>query len=156
MPLQSQVYTSVAIGVPGSRADANTFDYYSQSLTAETDIIAGTFVWLGTDPELDANYGGTGAPIGLVERNIVYPNYDVLSEGTLTIAKDETLTIATRGAFYVTSTTAATVGQAVFALTTNGGVATGDTGADVAGAVETGWTVVTAGAAGETIIIKRS
>lgn len=150
MALQSQVYTSVAAGVPGSKADANTFDYYPQSLTAEVKIAAGTFVWTGTDPELDANYGGTTAPIGLVERNIVYPNYNVLEDGTLIIGEGETLTIATRGAFWVTTTTAAAVGDAVYASSANGSVSAG------AGDVDTGWTVATAGAAGEIIIIKRS
>lgn len=156
MALQKQVFQSVAIGVPGSKADLNAADYYPNSLTAEGDVVAGTFVWLGTEPELDAKNSGTGEPLGLVERNIVYPKYDILEDGTLTIADGETLTVAVRGCFYVATTTAATVGQTVFASTTDGSVITGAAGSTVADAVETGWTVITAGAAGETIIIKRS
>ena len=155
MTLQSQVFTSVAVGVPGAKADMNVFDYYPQSLTAEVGIKAGTFVWLGTDPERQGNYGGTGAPIGFVERNLVYPNYDPLEDGSNIVAEGETLTVATMGAFMATTTTVASVGQAVFAATVDGSVSAADAGSTVAGSVETEWTVTKAGAAGETITIKR-
>lgn len=155
MTLQTQVNISVAVGVPGSKADANTFDYYPQSLTAEADITAGTFVWPGSDETL-GNYGGTDAPLGFVERSIAYPNYNVMEDGSLVIGEGETLTVATLGAFHAVTTTSATVGQAVFALTADGSIATDATGATVSGGVETAWKVVTSGDAGETIIIKRS
>ncbi|MDL2315502.1 hypothetical protein LJC59_00265 [Desulfovibrio sp. OttesenSCG-928-A18] len=156
MSLQSQVYTSIAIGAPGAKADLNVFDYYPQSLAAEEDVAAGTFVWAGSDPERLAGYGGSGEPLGFVERNIVYPNYDVDGEGTMIIHEGETLTIATCGCFYAVADTDAAVGQAVFAFTANGSITVNDPGATVADAVETGWKVITAGEAGETIIIKRS
>lgn len=155
MTLQSQVYPTVAVGVPGSKADANTFDYYPQSLTAEADITAGTFVWLGSNEKF-GNYGGTDAPLGFVERNIVYPNYNIMEDGSMVIGEGETLTVATLGAFHAVTTTVATVGQSVFALTVDGTIATDAAGATVAGAAETAWKVVTPGDAGETIIIKRS
>jgi hypothetical protein len=156
MSKQSQVYTQTAIGIPGSKAAANAFDYYPQSLTAETDVTAGTFVWPGTDPASQAKPAGTGRPLGLVERNIVYPNYDVLSEGSLVIEAGETLTIATQGAFYAVSATAATVGQKVFAVLADGTIKTGAAGATISGAVETAWKVVTPGAIGEVIVIAAS
>lgn len=155
MTLQSQVYTTVAVGVPGSKADANTFDYYPQSLTAKADITAGTFVW--SEPnEKFGDYGGTDSPLGFVERNIVYPNYNIMEDGSMVIGKGETLTVATLGAFYAVTTTVATVGQSVFALSADGTIATDVPGATVSGAVETAWKVVTPGDADETIIIKRS
>lgn len=156
MSLQSQVYTSVATGIPGAKADMNGFDYYPQSLTAETDIAAGTFVWAGTNPEIEAAYGGVGAPIGFVERNIAYQSYDVSENGSLFIAKGETLTIATRGCFHAVTTTNASAGQSVFALASGGKIATAGAGETVSGGVETPWQVITSGEAGETIIIKRS
>jgi hypothetical protein len=153
---QSQVYTSVARGVPGAKADMNTFDYYPLSLTAETDITAGTFVWLGTDPETQADYGGEGAPIGFVERAIVYPNYDVLGAGDLEIQEGETLTVATSGCFWARTTGTAAAGQAVFAKTSDGTVSAAASGSTVSGSVETGWSVISGGEAGDAIMIKGS
>lgn len=157
MPLQSQVSTSVAVGVPGAKADSNIFDYYPQSLTAETDVEAGTFVWLGSDPEKQAAYfTDTDAdtipgPIGFVERVIAYPNYDVLGDGTMTVNEGEVLTIATQGAFFVVIQNQASVGMPVYADPATGLAFSGNPGSKVA----TGWKTITAGAAGETIIIKR-
>ena len=153
---RSQVYTRTAAGIPGSKAAVNVFDYYPRSLTAETDVTAGTFVWPGTDPAAQAKPSGAGRPLGLAERNIVYPIYDVMSEGSLIIEAGETLTVATQGAFHAVSATVATVGQKVFAVLADGTIKTGAAGATVAGAVETAWKVVTPGAAGEVIVIAAS
>jgi hypothetical protein len=156
MPLQSQVNTYAAPGVPGMKADMNTFDYHPNSLTAEAPIGVGTFVWRGSDPAAQGKYGGSGAPLGLVERNTVYPLYDIAEDGSAIVAEGETLTVATRGAFWALTTTAAIVGQSVFAKTADGSIAAADAGASVAGAVETGWIVESAGDIGDVIIIKRS
>ncbi|MDR2075654.1 MAG: hypothetical protein LBP61_01790 [Desulfovibrio sp.] len=156
MSLQSQVYLTTNAGVPGMKADANEFDYYPQSLAAEGDVPVGAFVWPGTAPGSQGKKAGTGVPLGLVERNIVYPNYDPLEDGSAVVPDGETLTVATAGAFYAVTGTAATVGQKVFAVLADGSLKTAAAGATVTGAVETEWKVITAGAAGETIIIKRS
>lgn len=155
--MQRQVFIDAAVGVPGMKADMNTFDYYPNNLLAEgvDGIAVGTFVWHGTDPATQGKYGGTGSPIGLVERNIVYPNWDITDDGSEIIQEGLVLTTATYGAFWVKTTTVATVGQAVFALTADGTIATGAPGGTVTDAVETPWTVHTAGEVGDVIIIKR-
>jgi hypothetical protein len=156
MSLQTQVFSQAAAGIPGSKAAAGVFDYYPQSLQAETGLSAGSFVWPGTDPARQAKPSGAGLPLGLVERSLTYPGYDLLGEGSLLISAGEILTIATQGAFYALSTTAAAVGQKVFAVLNSGAIKTGAAGAEIAGAVETSWRVITPGAAGEPIIIAAS
>lgn len=153
MTLQTQVQTDVAIGVPGARADLSPFDYHPQTMQAEGAVFAGSFVWLGTDAETQARASGSGTPLGFVERALVYPSFEALSEGTLEIADGQSMNVAVRGAFYAITKTDATVGQSVFADTADGSVLTGASGTSVSGAVETGWKAVTAGSAGETIII---
>lgn len=157
MPI-TQVTTRPAIGIPGAKADMNDFDYYPQSLVAESDIDIGSFVWLGTNKEVQASYaqkGETFSPIGFVERNIVYPQLAFDQEATSTVPKGSSLTIATRGSFYAVSTTDAVAGQDVFAFLSNGYIATAEEGSQVTDAVSTGWKVITGGKANEIIIIKR-
>lgn len=154
MSLQSQVYTSCATGIPGSRADANSFDHYPLSLLAESALPAGCFVWLGSDPQLYAINQGADQPIGLVEHqlsNALYPNEDP----TL-IPADEAISIATHGAFHVISSTEATPGQAVFANLEDGSIATASSASTLDNYIETKWSVITAAPAGQSIIIKRS
>lgn len=148
MSLQSQVFTTTAPGVPGSKADMNVFDYHPNTLTAEVDLTVGTFVARGTDPATQANYGAD--PIGLVERNMVYPNYIVTEEGSEIVSVGETVTVATRGAFWVKTADGVTPGMAVQASAVDGTVS------GAAGTAVPGWIFETAGAAGETVLIKRS
>lgn len=154
---QKKVFTTVAVGVPGAKATLNPFVYHPNTLLAEGEATVGNFVWPGADPELQARNttSGTDKPIGLVERNIVYPNYDLLDDGTLVVPDGSTLTIGICGDYWVAASTAAVAGQKAFASTTDGSIATGAAGATVAGHVETDWTVETAGAAGEAIMISR-
>ena len=152
---QKQVFTTVAVGVPGAKASLNPFVYHPNTLRAEGEVTVGNFVWPGPDTEIEAATTGAGAPIGLVERNIVYPNYDILDDGTLVVPDGSTLTIGIRGDYWVVTSTAATGGQKVYANTADGSIAADNAGATVAGHVETAWSVETAGAAGELIMISR-
>jgi hypothetical protein len=153
---QNQVFTGPARGVPGQKAGLNDgFHYYPNTLLAAADLPVGGFVWLGSDPETLAANTGTGKPVGFVERNIVYPDYDLMSEGTLVVPEGSALAVATHGDFWAVSAAAATVGQKVFAKLADGSITTGAAGATVTGAIETDWGVVTAGLAGEPIIISR-
>lgn len=93
--------------------------------------------------------------MGFVKRNQFYPMYDLTSSGTLTVPEGSPLSVAVRGDFYAVSSTAATIGQAVFASTTDGSVSTGTAGSPEEGTVETGWIVKRGGAAGELIVIGR-
>jgi hypothetical protein len=63
------------------------------------------------------------------------------------------LTVGLRGDYWVTTLTAAAPGQKVFAVLDGGAAKAGDHGATIAGAIETQWFVVSAGAAGEVIKI---
>jgi hypothetical protein len=152
--MQSQVEKYRDIGVPGAKAGLSPYVYATNNPCAEGEVQAGRFVWRSaTDPERFAKVSGIGQPLGFVERNIVYPNYTVMDEGTMVIADGENLTVAVKGDYYAASSTAATLNQKVFANLTDGGISTGAAGATVTGAVETTWVVKVGGAIGETIII---
>lgn len=134
---QSQVYTSIAPGVPGQKATLNPAVYLPHTPLADGEVVIGTFVWVGTDPTIQAKNTGTGAPLGFVERNIVYPNYDVTAEGSLVAHDGATLTVATKGDFWAVAGAAAVVGNKVFAKTADGTLLFGAAGATVSGGVET-------------------
>jgi hypothetical protein len=149
---QSQVFIDTAPGVPGSKASLNPFTYHPNNLIASAPVAVGLFAWAGTDPTTGSN-AGTGAPIGIIERNLVYPDYNVTDEGTLVIPGGAAFATVVRGDLWVTSLTAATVGQKVFAVSADGTIKTGAAGATITGAVETQFSVVTAGAIGAPIIV---
>jgi hypothetical protein len=155
---QKQVYGGTAAGLPGMKAGQNSYNYWPNTLLAEGNVAIGSFVWHGTDPTAQAiNVGAADVePIGLVERNIVYVATDVTAQGSDIAPDGSILNVATQGAFWVVSTTAATVGQKVFAVSADGTIATDDAGATVDDAVETPWVVATPGAIGEPIIINRA
>lgn len=97
---------------------------------------------------------GTGtAVMGFVVRVQMYPNYLLNSPGTLTVPSGSALSVAVRGDFYAISKTEATIGQKVFASTTDGSISTDAAGGSVSGSVETDFTVKRGGAAGELIVI---
>lgn len=97
---------------------------------------------------------GTGAAVmGFVVRVQMYPNYILNSPGTLTVPSGSALSVAVRGDFYAISKTEATIGQKVFASTTDGSISTGAASGSVAGSVETDFVVKRGGAAGELIVI---
>ena len=149
---QTQINAAPAAGVPGDRATLNPAVYTVDNPLAEGPVTVGTFVWSGTAAG-QAKNSGTGAPLGFVERVQVYRSHSLSEGATLTVPAGSALTVARRGDYYAAAATAATAGQAVFAVLADGTLKTGAAGAAVDGAVETGWTVVNGGAAGETIII---
>ena len=146
----------VAPGVAGDKATPDQSVYTPLNPLAEVALPVGGFVFPVIedgvrDNSRATNVAGTATEVlGLVERVINYVNYDVLSPGTLMVPKDSALTVAVRGDYWVVSSTAATVGQAVLASTADGSISTGTADATH---IDTGWVVKTAGAAGEPIII---
>lgn len=97
---------------------------------------------------------GTATEVmGFVLRVQRYPNYVMTSSGTLVVPSGSALAVAVRGDFYAVSATTATVGQKVFASTTDGSIATDEEGATVDGYVETDFAVRRGGAAGDLIVI---
>ena len=154
MGFQSKVYTSVASGVAGDLATPDQAIYQALQYTAEADCTVGNFVFAGTNAGTQAKPGAvSGLPLGLVQRDIVYPNYTLTSAGSLTAPAGSTLTVAVLGDFWVKTKTNATVGQAVFASLTDGSISCAASGTTVSGSVETAWRVKTAGSANDMIVI---
>ena len=155
MPLQQKVNLYPVEGVPGERASFNDV-FYAGNLWAEGNVVIGTFVWGGTDPTKQAKNGGAWQPLGLVVRNLSYPDFDATSEGTQIIPNSFPLSIAKTGDFYVVALTASSFGQKVFAVLADGTLKTAAAGATVSGAVETPWTVTSGSAAiGELITVSK-
>lgn len=152
MGMQTQVGLYLAPAVAGDMATPDQSVYQAQNYTAETDVNIGTFAFAGTDAATQAKQGGS-AVLGFVQRVINYVNYDITSAGSMTVKAGDTLTIAVKGDYWAKTLTAATVGQKVYANTTDGTIKTDDAGQTVAGHVETDWVVKTAGAANDLIII---
>lgn len=153
--LQKTVATGIAPGVPGDKATLNPTAYTVHNPIAEGEgVTVGGFVWPGTDVEHQAKVGGTGAPLGVVERLLVYPGACGADDTTtLELPEGSPLSVIVKGDVYVVTATAATVGQKVYAVTADGTIKTDAAEQTVSGAVETDWIVKTAGAAGDTIII---
>lgn len=156
MPLQSQVNRSLAPGVAGDRATPDQSVYTPLNPLASVPLPVGRFVFPVVEDGVIDNAratnvaGAATAVLGFVERVINYVNYDVFSDGTLTVPEGSALTVAVKGDYWAVSTTRATVGQAVLASTADGSLGTG---AADATHLDTGWVVKTPGEAGEPIII---
>ena len=171
MPLQTKVNIDVAYGVAGDKATPGQSVYTPINPVAAVDLPVGGFVFPVVDEDgvIDnsqaTNVAGDATEVlGFVERVISYMNYDMLSSGTMTVPQGSTLNVAVRGDYWAVSSTAASVGDHVFAsledgsISTGSGVATlldedGKDGPAKATTVDTGWIVKTAGAKGEPIII---
>lgn len=152
MALQKAVLTEKAVAVAGDVAVPEQAMYYPRNLLADTDgLVCGTFAYLTATDGVASNTV-SGNPIGLVQRNLSYPDYDVLDGGSLVVPEGQPLQIMTQGDMWVKTTTAATVGQKVFAGA-KGVIATGAAGGTVSGATETDWIVATAGAINDLILI---
>lgn len=149
---QKQINPCPAKGVPGDRAGLNPHVYTIGNPVAEGPVNVGGFVWDGSESG-QAKSSGSGAPLGFVERVLAY--YDLTRDGSagLTVPAGSALLVARRGDYYAVAQTASTRGQKVFAVLNGGGLKTAAAGASVSGAVETGWTVLNGGAAGDIITI---
>ena len=152
MSLQSSVGLYRAVGVAGDPATPHQMEYYALNLPADDDgVNVGNFVWVVNGEATNTAVSGS-KPLGLAQRNLSYPLYNVTSEGSMVVPEGLQVMTAVKGDFYVKTTTTATVGQKAFALA-DGKVACANAGATVSGGIETDWRVVTAGVANDTIII---
>lgn len=157
---QEQVNILPAIGVPGQHMSTNPLVSTQKSYFAADTVTIGGFVWAVTVDESDAFVKSTGtgtdAPLGFAVREITNPlGYNQPASNT--VPKGFPVSVAVKGDFAVVSTgTAATVGQSVFAVLEDGSIKTGQKGDNVAGAVETDYKVVNingGGAVGDIIVI---
>lgn len=160
--IQKQINLYGAEGVPGERASLNTIIYTWDNYLADGEVKIAGFAWPSATKEGFASRGGTGQPLGFVERWMAYPlrDNDVQTvngvagvRATMTAPDGWPLTIARKGDFFAVATTTATIGQKVYANLTNGSIATDMAGTTVSGHIETSFVVKTAGAAGDLIVI---
>ena len=154
MALQTSVNVAAPVAVPGMAATPDQSIYTPLNFLADASgVVAGTFVWLDTDGSLTNTQDSGGAdPVGLVERVLNYPIYDIAAEASNTVPPSYPVTCAVKGDYYVQTTTAATVGQAVYAML-DGTIATDAPGTTVTDGLETSWRVKTAGSANDVILI---
>ncbi|EEH6765924.1 hypothetical protein GZ442_004604, partial [Salmonella enterica] len=139
---------------PGAFASDNPHASYVAGegalITGPDGLVIARFAWVTKG--VAANKG-TGAPAGFVPRDGQASIVEWLAGDSNTIYPGRECTLMVSGDFWALTTTAATVGQKVFASLTTGEIATGVAGATMAGFVETGFTVAQAAAAKEVIKI---
>jgi len=154
MALQSSVGLYAPVAVPGQAATPNQSVYTPLTYLADaTDGVAvGQFVWLNSDGEASNTQVASTLPLGLAERVLDAPNYDITSAGSNVVPPTHPVTVAVKGDYFVQTLTSATVGQAVFAML-DGTVKTDASGATVTNGIETSWRVKTAGSANDVILI---
>lgn len=134
MSLQTSCYTDKAVAVAGDLAVPNQAMYYPQNLAAASGgVVVGKFVYLAASGGVTNT--GSGAPIGIAQRNLSYPQYIVTSGGTLSIPEGQPVqTIVTGDVFVGPATTSAAAEASVWA-DGSGGFAF----ASGSGLTDTGW-----------------
>ncbi|MDN8598627.1 hypothetical protein Q0A17_04215 [Citrobacter sp. S2-9] len=154
MTFQTRINQYLPIGVEGDFASDNPVSTWlagEGALVAGDDgVTVGRFAWVDED-NLTASNTGTGVPQGFVSREGQALITDWMGNASMLIPAGMAVDLKTRGDFIVKTTTAATIGQKIFASLTDGTISTGAAGATIAGSVETIFTVGSAGAANEII-----
>ena len=154
MALQSSVALYAPVAVPGQAATPDQSIYTAKTYLADdtNGVTVGQFVWLDSDGNASNTQVASTLPLGLAERVLDVPNYTVTSEGTMVVPPTMPVIVAVKGDYYVKTLTAATVGQAVFAML-DGTVKTAASGSSVTDGIETSWRVKTASSANDIILI---
>lgn len=153
MAYKQTVNTYPGIGIPGAYAAINPIVSTAKGYVASAACNIGGFVWADEDKEGFVKPTGTaGRPLGFAVREITNPlGIDVKASNTVPVGYP--VSVEVKGDFFAVTTTAATVGQKVFAVLADGTIKTDDAQATVNGAVETDFEVIQAGAANDVIII---
>lgn len=132
------------IGIEGGFASAsnthNVLGDTNQFVADTNGVIIGRFAWVdyaAFTATVAKPADLTNKAIGFVGRGSNYGvNFNVLSQASMVIPQGYGVTLFDRGDFWVKTTTAAAIGQAVFASDTTGEIATGAAGATIAGFTE--------------------
>jgi len=136
----------------GDRANQQVVIYTPTNFTAAEDVKVGGFVWRDTtNPETQVAASGTGAPLGFMERVQNYDNFNESVEGTLVIPAGSEVNVAILGDFFVAADASVSVGDTVYADTTNGAV----TFTSSADTEDSGFVAFTSGASGDMVIITK-
>ncbi|HDJ1441610.1 TPA: hypothetical protein PPN70_004059 [Serratia rubidaea] len=150
----NQINQYPAPGIEGAFASLNPYTSYVAGegalVTGAEGLTIGRFAWVVKGV---ASNKGTGAPSGFVPRDGQASIVEWLDAASNVIQPGRECTLHTAGDYWALTTTAATVGQKVFASLTTGEVATGAAGATVDGFVETSFSVASDAAAKERIKI---
>ena len=157
MAFQSTIYSSQALGKPGTIARLENLNKVPR--VAEKNVVAGQFVFDGTNPELQVvGASSDTAALTAVVGIAVFEKMQWNASGapTLNINDGEELALVRSGYVYVKSTTASTYGQVVGMDPATGDIKTAaSAGALAAGYIDTGWVVETGNAAGEVCEIRK-
>lgn len=154
MEFRKTVNTYPGIGIPGAYAAINPIVSTAKGYIASAACNIGGFVWAdaGNKKEGCVKPTGTGRPLGFAVREITNPlGIDVKASNTVPVGYP--VSVEEKGDFFAVTTTAATVGQKVFAVLANGTIKTATAQTTFTDAVETDFEVIQAGAANDVIII---
>ena len=154
MALQSSVDLYAPVAVPGQAATPDQSIYTPQTFLADdtNGVTVGQFVWIDSDGNASNTQVASTLPLGLAERVLDAPNYNITSAGSMVVLPTNPVTVAVKGDYWVKTLTSATVGQAVFAML-DGTIKTDASGATVTNGIETSWRVKTTGSANDMILI---
>lgn len=156
MAFQSNIYIEQALGKPGTISRLNPLDRVPR--VAEANVVAGGFLFAGTDPELQV-IGASADTASKTAADIVgiavfeKMQWNASGAPTLEINDGEELALVRSGYVYVISTTAATHGQKVLLNPTTGAISTGAAAGE--DTIDTGWVVETGGAANQVCEIRK-
>ena len=157
MAFQSTIYSSQALGKPGTIARLNPIE--KVPVVAEKDVVAGQFVFDGTIPgkqvvgaSSDTSSATAVAGIAVFEKM----QWNATGTATLNINDGEELALVRRGYVYVISSTASSYGQVVGMDPATGTIKTANDAASLdSGYIDTGWVVETGNAANQVCEIRK-
>lgn len=156
MGFQTAVNINQAPAVAGDFCGANpraaVLAGAEQLVAGSSGATVGAFGWMDSTSTLVSN-AGTGVPDGFIGREMQATITQWLAQSSNLIQSGMPVTLYDQGDFWIKTSTAATVGQKVFASNTTGLAQTAAAGATVSGYTETKWVVASAGAANELIKI---
>lgn len=156
MAFQSTIYSTQALGKPGTVARLNPLD--KVPVVAEANVVAGGFLFAGTNPELQV-IGPSEATDLKTAADIVgvavfeKMQWNASGQPTLNINNGEELAKVRSGYVYVLSSTESVHGQKVFVNPGTGVISTAASAPS--GTIDTGWVVETGNAAGQVCEIRK-
>lgn len=154
MGFQTAVNINPAYAVAGDFASANPRTAVVAGaggfVAGASGVTTGLFAWTDSTNTLVSN-AGTGVPRGFVANEMQASITTWLAASGQLIQAGEPVTLYSEGDFWVVTSTAATVGQKIFASNTTGAVQTAAAGATVAGYTETKWYAGNACGVGELV-----
>jgi hypothetical protein len=145
MTFQTAVNQYPAPGIEGMFASANA---RMSAIADEAALVAGTagvtvgrFAWTDTATNSLVSNTGSGVPRGFVANELQAKITVWEAETATLIPQGLPVTVYSKGDFWARTSTAAVMGQKVFANNTTGAVCTGTAGATITGFTETSWFV---------------